>query len=229
MTHMDDVSTRFGEVRSLLQRPPSELVWERVCQQLEGLDEDLLMEQVLPYLEGHLPAWAHTPRATPQHWLDRFLRGERVPQLSLCTRLWRRKGTTPAEIQAIGRSPLLARITTVELVSCELDASVVAALVAADCYPALTHLDLSFNPCGNEAAHLIATAHKSTQLISLRLDQCHLTDDGAQSLARSPHLTRLEELTLYNNDIGHWGVEELRCSEFLSHNARRPWLFTHEA
>ncbi len=226
---MYDVQAHFGNLRSLLQNPPSELLWGKVCEALEGVDARLFEEELVPYIQGHLSHWGDAPRTAPQHWLDRALRDQSAPQLALCTRLWRRKGTTTAELRALGNMPELSQIHTIDLVSCDLNASLIEALVRPDCFASLARLDVSFNLCGDEGAALLAHAPKSIQLTHLRMDQCHITDHGAQEIARSPYMKNLDTLTLYNNALTDWGIEELRRSPHLSENARRPWLFVNEA
>jgi uncharacterized protein (TIGR02996 family) len=71
-------------------------------------------------------------------------------------------------------------------------------------------LDLSRNPLGDEAAHLLADAPSLGSLRHLALYDCGLTDDGARALAQAPFFRGLRQVNLYANSFGMPGISALR-------------------
>lgn len=228
MLHESTTMRHFGELRSLLNAPPSELGWHTLCDALAGVSAALFEEELFPYIQPYLDrSWPDTLRLARPHWLERFLRGEPAPQLLLCRRLYAHH-LTLAEVRALGHAPQLAALTHLDLYSNPLGPKLCHLLAKPACFPALTHLDLSYDQVGDKGARALADAPRAAMWRSLRLDQNGISDDGAQALARSKHLKNLDFLSLYNNDLGHWGVEELRRSTTLKPEVRRMWAMTEE-
>lgn len=75
----------FGDVRSLLQQPPSHQSWAQLCAWVERSDDEELEQAVLPYVRQHLSRWPDRMRAAPRAWLDRMLQDskKRVPAMAL--------------------------------------------------------------------------------------------------------------------------------------------------
>ena len=73
----------FGELRSVLARPPSEEVFVEVCALVEARD---LPDEVLVYLADHLNRWPETiTRRMPRPWAEEVLRGYgKRPAMRLC-------------------------------------------------------------------------------------------------------------------------------------------------
>jgi hypothetical protein len=61
---------------------------------------------------------------------------------------------------------------------------------------ALTHLELGFNPLGDEGVMALASAATLNNLRSLVLSDCQINDRGALALARSQTLGPLQRLDL---------------------------------
>jgi hypothetical protein len=59
----------FGELRSLLQQPPSAALWGRLCELLDAPEWDEAAERWLPYAADHLDReWPDALREWPERW-----------------------------------------------------------------------------------------------------------------------------------------------------------------
>ena len=70
-SHSDTDAQLFGELRSLLQRPPSEANWLELCELLERawLDHPEELEHtLLPYTAQALSRWPDALRKMPGNW-----------------------------------------------------------------------------------------------------------------------------------------------------------------
>jgi hypothetical protein len=70
-THGETSAQLFGELRSLLQRPPSEATWLELCELLERawLDHPEAVENtLLPYAAQALSRWPDALRKMPGNW-----------------------------------------------------------------------------------------------------------------------------------------------------------------
>jgi hypothetical protein len=81
--------------------------------------------------------------------------------------------------------------------------------------PALTHLDLSDNPLGDDSVAQLCASPLITQLHALTLCAAQLTDRAALSLAAAP-ATRLERLELSRNGLSANGIHALAQSPSLT-------------
>lgn len=74
----------FGEVRSLLQQAPSEVVYEQLCALLARADEQEAVEVLLPYIRAHMSrAWPDALRPWRRSWTRRFIKGMLIPEAGL--------------------------------------------------------------------------------------------------------------------------------------------------
>jgi uncharacterized protein (TIGR02996 family) len=120
-------------------------------------------------------------------------------------------------IAALAASPLLRRLTGLELVNNGLDGADIRALVASPYLNRLTTLDLSSNSLGDEGVRALAASPCLRRLTRLVLRWNRIGDGGVRELAASPHLTRLTSLNLSGNQIGDAGAEALAGSPSLVH------------
>ena len=64
-----DVQEKFGEIRSLLQQPPSEQVWRGLCALVDASwGDDQFEELLFPYILEHLRRWPDALRVMPPGW-----------------------------------------------------------------------------------------------------------------------------------------------------------------
>ena len=81
------MSAHFGQLREHLQTPPEDQRWGQLCMLLEDFSGHELLELALPYLEDHLKRWPHLERRVPMLWLERAMRAQAEPRLSVCRML----------------------------------------------------------------------------------------------------------------------------------------------
>ncbi|MBM3982900.1 MAG: hypothetical protein FJ304_22040 [Planctomycetes bacterium] len=94
-----------------------------------------------------------------------------------------------------------------------LGAAGLRALVTTDALPALTELDLSFNPLGSDAAVALALIDTlPPKLAVLRLCDAQLHDGAAHFLANVSAFNTLKELWLTGNPLSADALTELRCA-----------------
>lgn len=76
----------FGELRSLLQQPPSAELYEQLCARFERIKPEDALERCLPYARAHLDrAWPAQLRTWNKSWTRRFVRGQILPVTGLAT------------------------------------------------------------------------------------------------------------------------------------------------
>lgn len=69
----------FGDIRSLLQEPPSAQGWDKLCALFERAPESVAREQLLPYVRAHLERhWPHELRSWNKSWTRRLIRGNTI-------------------------------------------------------------------------------------------------------------------------------------------------------
>jgi hypothetical protein len=96
------------------------------------------------------------------------------------------------------------------------DDVVVARLAASPLLARLTGLDLEGNLIGPDSARALAASPHAAQLQRLYLAYNRLGDEGADALTESPNLGRFRPLTLEYNGIGPGGVRALAESPRLA-------------
>lgn len=76
----------FGELRSLLQQPPSAPLYEQLCAHMERIKPDDALERCLPYARAHMDrTWPTELRAWSKTWTRRFIKGQALPVTGLAT------------------------------------------------------------------------------------------------------------------------------------------------
>lgn len=100
----------FGDIRALLQRPPSVKSWSKLCKLVGVFEQDRWTEQLHPYIAGHLRAWPDYLRVTPAAWAKKITRGQPVPHASMCTHLdLSGRDITAASVAHVEDSAVMAR------------------------------------------------------------------------------------------------------------------------
>ena len=75
---------RFGELRSLLQEPPSEDLWRRLGEQLDTMpDSPALREVILPYVQDYTGKWPASLCVPSDTWLRRLMLDDELPTRAL--------------------------------------------------------------------------------------------------------------------------------------------------
>jgi uncharacterized protein (TIGR02996 family) len=116
---------------------------------------------------------------------------------------------TDAHLQALGGSPVLATLRTLELSGWKASAAGLRALTRGLPGPGLRRLWLRDVPVGDEGAGVLADCPALAELRELNLAAAGVGPDGALRLACSPHLRRLEYLGLGRNRLGPAGFRAL--------------------
>ena len=195
----------FGEVRSILQRQPSESNWEELCQLVSedwrrpGFEEDLL-----PYILSHLDEWPDSMRTTPLRWRDGLVRGASLPFVEMVRVL----DTTGMELKnedmwTLAKSPVMRHITGLILRGNKIGWRGMNHLFEGEEAPAphLRSLDLSDTAIGGEGVRLLARTDALPKLESLSLEGLHLSGDAIDVLMSSETLVSLVALDLGRNNL----------------------------
>lgn len=188
----------FGEIRSILQKPPSSTAWGALCDALKAMPEDELHAQALPYAESLLSRWPDHLRLMPERWMDTI-------------------GPLPS-LEALHPAASLARSLVFDVLDdARIDEILLSELIAP------LHI-ISFESCscfGQRArSRLINLVHApyADALEHLSLWSRHLRASGVLALTDARWLEQLRSLNLGANFIGDEGLRE-----FLSHTDQR-WV-----
>ena len=222
----------FGELRSLLQRPPSAQVWQQLCALLEGWPPGQELEgRALPYCQDHLEQWPARLRAAPARWRAALERGEvpapapLVRHLKASHRAWSGEALAtllgagaalehlalrgvplePAHLEGLSTQP---RLHALELWACGLDARALGRMIRAR-LPGLERLSLPANELGPEALARAAYVSTWPRLRTLDLRLNRLGDDGIRQLGKLEALGQLEALQLKFVHMTSTGLEML--------------------
>jgi hypothetical protein len=188
----------FGELRSLLQQPPSPALWEQLCALVFPTKWEKDADIWLPYTQDMLDrGWPDALRVWPEAWMSnrrssaaalaRALRVELPSKRKQAQLLW--------AIQT--HQPTLRCLSFHD--TREEGPPRIAQLL--ENMPALTELELSEAELRDPALLSLMTA--SGQLRRLALDRCKLTQAGLDTLLRAAELEELE-LNLEGNPPGYY-------------------------
>jgi len=206
----------FGELRSILQRSPTEAGWKDLCRWCDEQPPEALREHTLPYALSHLGRWPKPLRAAPRRWVERCVDGEALPQLALVTRVtYSGVANIPQDDEdfgevfeaAMSRDPR-AQIAMM-ILSRHLDASDLLALCGEEALGHLVVLELRGHQFGDEGAAVFRRAVHLSALEHLDLSGNLIHDHGAELLSLAPFMPRLEVLRLGHNAIGDAGCAAL--------------------
>ncbi len=232
---------RFGDLRSLLQLPPSDEVWAALCQQLDLWPAEPLESLAIPYALEHLARWPAALRCdAPPRWVDALLRGQPCPQL-VCARALTAtihidlledtplSFNTPsfeifgdpfptARHQRLFDTPLLRNVRELTLAPRKLDAAALGAwLGGARHLDALHALAIVSEQLNDDHLDALAASPSLARLTRLALCQGYaITTRGALALAASPYISSLTSLDLSYAKIGDEGARALAASPYLT-------------
>lgn len=213
--------TLFGELRSLLQMPPTVSRWIELCQLLDAFEAKTLSGRVMPYVNGSMSAWPDAYRVAPRRWIERIREGEEIPQLA-CAReiIWR--GITNALVGEEDFAGLIDLPGSPTLEASDIMVTVdplgfdgVVAIERSGCLEHISRLSLPRNQLERGELRVLAGALAvAPELKTLELAGCGLGPRDIEALVRRPGFEKLEVLDLEDNRIDSLG---------LRHLLSRPW------
>ena len=247
---------RFGDIRSILQGPPTEEGWQQLCALVGSWEDEAIAEVLLPYAQEHLRRWPDALRVAPKRWVGRARAGQK---LSAAWALVRhvdlsRMGLWDEDLRRLARAgvlrharqlqlrfnwigargaELLARTTELdELELLDLSDNTLedeggVALARATSLPRLTNLSLGSNRLGVASLTALGEAAFTPQLRALTLRNNHLSDAHMRALASAP-LVALEHLNMSNNLLGDQGVHALFGRHHALHGLRELELYRND-
>ena len=225
-------SAQFGDLRALLQKPPSWAHWLALCDMVDGWSDPEHWQHIaLPYTQDILDrTWPDVLRQAPLSWLARLLKGEaHVPGFELVRRLGRTQHyvsnepcietfpTLPTEdLCDLLKHPHMAHLTQLNLRNLPMHADrVVQTLVDHPTMLNLRALNLGATPCQPQTLRALWDSPVMQKLETLELWRDGLDDDALRALAASPHLKHLRRLELGDNQIGPEGVYALAHAPYI--------------
>lgn len=192
----------FGDIRSLLQEPPSAQGWQKLCALFERAPESVAREQLLPYVRAHLDRhWPHELRSWNKSWTRRFIRGNTILVAGLASEC--------------------------DLRNRQLDKQTIELLAHHDYVYGLRSLNLSENHHLGEALEPLTQLPLLRDVHALNIGDCHTARHRDVSVfLDSPSLSKLKVI-----ELGYYGglndhlrllgtsqvrqtLEELACSAY---------------
>jgi len=229
----------FGEVRSVLQNPPSQATFYALCQLFE---DGTCPDAILPYIESHIDRWPDdVMRWVPYHWFH--LKGGEFPKLvSLCNALALPDPSTPfyefvsfldsehlprlttldlarfhpepSQWEQLGEYEASSEITSLNITGCRLDDEALDAVCDLPFFPGLRSLDAGYNNLGRGGLQRLASVPWSG-LESLQLRANKLDADACAVFSQFGEGARLKELDVSWNPIGPQGVAAMASAVCL--------------
>lgn len=233
ITHAQETLDRFNSLNRSVYWGP---IWARVKSILERWPDE---EQEVPVAlcEQQLLQWPHTAR-TEHSWLTPHNLTTRAPKLRLIGRLTIDQRPTPEQLDALNHpealphvrelyisgalppaqlhellhTPIMAQISALQIGYGQLSLKHIQALIEAPAREHLQSLTLHRAELGLEGVTLLASA-PWPQLEHLDLNKGHITDEGLEALFAQPHLPKLRELRLSQNDLTAKAAQTLTTLE----------------
>jgi Ran GTPase-activating protein (RanGAP) involved in mRNA processing and transport len=178
----------FSELRSLLQKNPSEELWLKICKNIDLWDLEKLSEIGLPYASAHLVRWPENVwREAPTRWVRKLLAGEKIPKIAIVGRLILESKLKKLNIATFFNNILFSK---------------------------LFYLDLSKNKINDDDMDLVFSLEKQN-ILAISFSYNKIGDVGLTKLAKSPILLGVEYLDFKDNNIGSNGIKALASSDFI--------------
>jgi Ran GTPase-activating protein (RanGAP) involved in mRNA processing and transport len=194
----------FGELRALLQRPPSEDGWLLLTGVIdharEALPEDEFEHQWIDYARDHLKSWPPHLRKCPEHWCEALLQGQ-LPtshlQLVRHLDLTEKLGSKQAKLRRVVGCAHLSDLERLELGNPELSPQALATLLYEGPWKNLRELLVTRVELSDEPQLL---AHENcANLETLELNQNELQPEVLEALLQSASSSKLRALSITNN------------------------------
>ena len=229
---MTSLTQHFGELRAIIQSPPSVIAWHRLCDMVDAWpDPQHLQHVALPYAQDILDrTWPDVMRQAPASWLMRMMRGEEyVRGFELIRRVGHTQefigrepcleifATAPSEeVCRVIAHPQMRHITQLNLRNLRKQPdAIVDALAQTRTFERLVFLNLGrILPDRERFATLWDNSALAT-LQKLELWDTAIGDEELRAMAQSPHLRNLTYLELSDTYITARGLEELYRSPYI--------------
>ena len=185
-------SQLFGEIRSLMQAPPSSGAWLAMTSLIdacERLDPRFLEDVVTPYVMAHILSWPVELRVAPQHWVEALFSSDPPAHGRIVTALkLMQRGLSDKDILHMSQHPTLSQ---------------------------MHWLDLSHNWLMESGAEHLCRSPHAHNLGTLDLSYNQLKDSGAARFAGTNALNRLHTLSLARNDLTLKGFLAMQQARFV--------------
>lgn len=234
----------FGELRSMLQRPPSEALWEAVAALvLRAAREDAARaaREWWPYVEEHVARWGEVRRVAPEAWASAesavvatlpwgLVTAVEVGPDAARAREWgmlREAGRLEGvrEVTLVGARVRVEEIaawleregsiSALELVGPWGDEEALDRALELEGMSRIVTLTVRKQPLSSGALHLLAAAPLPA-LKAVQLVRAQLDDEGVQILSRAVWLGQLAHLALSFNRISDEAAAALVQHEALA-------------
>lgn len=233
------MSATFGDLRSLLQSShllPEEQ-WRQLCDIVEQFAGEELEEVILPYCLAHLERIPLETRRVPLRWLERLLRSEALPFLTIAAVLDTEARSMRLEnigAEVLAKTPHLDHLRVLTLRRQLIHSTGLEHLLGAYWMEDLEQLHLDENLLGDSGIAMLAASAPWPSLDTLSLRATGIARSSVDRLFDSSLMLRLKRLDLSRNDIG-WGIgaalrprlPKARHLEYLALN--RCGLVRHDA
>ena len=209
--------TRFGDLRSLLQRAPSAQVWFELIELLEDWQEEDpndFVRVALPYVCGHLDHWPDRLRQLPIDWFESWC--EQRDEQDMERGAWRftlarafvapelpHRDTARALVRGMTQSEWLEDATVLEMPRCYMRNLPIWMLARSSKLGRLEALDLSYNGLSVWSMHALQRAESLTAIERLALDGNGLDARALMPLAARTDWRRLRALSLSSTTGSH--------------------------
>ena len=200
-------SSRFGDLRSLLQRPPSD---QNFAELVTLFPDGELSHDEFAYASDLLGRWpGHIPRTVLDAWIDwesrRFARA-----CLLCSRLSFTRGKIPMTgIHAIAVSENLAAITRFGFNHQPINVRDIETLFSSEHLTSLEQVHFDGNFFSDHCMQAMVGSENTSSIQTLNIVFNELTNAGIRALVQSEHMGSLRELDLRFNKIAYHGAREL--------------------
>ncbi len=220
----------LAQMRALVYQPPSVEGWKQLCTLL-GRMEPAEHALAVDYLRDHTRDWPSSLeiyewcaledaelRVAHSEQRASLLRGQVVPGGSLLRVLrYTGMGLGDALAEPLLRATGLEALRLLDVSDNGLSSAFFGALGGSRAFPALTHLNVSFNQEEANAAAQVALGGGLETLRYLTLRSTWLETLGCVLLARAKHWEALRWLDLRGNGLGDQGLAALATAPWIEH------------
>lgn len=206
---------RFGELRTLLQQPPSSGIFHAIT---ELFPDGQPNESCLVYGAEHMDRWPDTiPRQHPMTWVD-STSGDLAPAIRWCTHVSfsGNNGPSSAAVLALSQSKSLRHVHTLGLMHRALNDRDLYHLSCHAHLDNLRALVLEFGDMTHRGLLRLAKSTTFPQIHRLHLFACTVGAQGVDAMMEGRVFDRLESLCFGNIYLAHETVEAVVHSG-LSH------------
>lgn len=210
------MSIDFGDVRSVLQRPPSADTWDDLCHVLSMWRSGQREDEILQYTLSHLDRWPSVLRRAPLRWVEGLMRGVSLPFASVVRVLdLSGKHLRNADMQTLSMAPVLEHLDELILDHNDVGIAGIGHLSQSSMMSRLKVLSLKGLRVRDEGLAWIAAAACFASLQELRLGCTGITKRGIEALASTAMLPALHTLALEGNMLEHESVLILCQSKLM--------------